>query len=62
LNLTAATELGLLIPRELDNGVNGAMSVHGTHATFHDAGRKADISPKPDIAGHLSMLVYEFTP
>jgi len=33
----------------------------GTYATFPDGRRKAGISPKPDIAGLLSMLVYEFT-
>jgi hypothetical protein len=38
------------------------MSAIGTDATFPDGRRKADISPKPDIAGLLSMLVYEFTP
>jgi hypothetical protein len=34
----------------------------GTYATFPDGGRKAGIGPKPDIAGLLSMLVYEVTP
>src|SRR5260370_625430 len=37
-------------------------SVAGTYATFPYGGRKAGISPKPDIAGLLSLLVYEFTP
>jgi hypothetical protein len=37
-------------------------STHGTYATFPDDERKAGISPKPDIAGLLSTLVYEFTP
>jgi hypothetical protein len=38
------------------------MTALGTYATFPDGRRKAGISPKPDIAGLLSMLVYEFTP
>jgi hypothetical protein len=37
-------------------------SAVGTYATFPDGRRKAGISPKPDIAGLRSMLVYEFTP
>src|SRR5947209_14884149 len=41
---------------------NSEPSTHGTYATFPDGRRKAGISPKPDIAGLLSMLVYEFTP
>jgi hypothetical protein len=41
---------------------NRETSVVGTYATFPDGRRKAGISPKPDIAGLLSMLVYEFTP
>src|ERR1700674_1592778 len=42
---------------------SGALeSVVGTYATFPDGRRKAGVSPKPDIAGLLSMLVYEFTP
>src|SRR5207244_5859521 len=41
---------------------NSEPSTHGTYATFPEGRRKAGISPKPDIAGLLSMLVYEFTP
>jgi hypothetical protein len=33
-------------------------SAIGTYATFHDGRRKADISPKPDIAGLLSIEQY----
>jgi hypothetical protein len=38
------------------------MSAPGTYAAFPDGRRKAGISPKPDIAELLSMLVYAFTP
>jgi len=38
------------------------VSPFGTYATFPDGRRKAAISPKPDIAGLLSVLVYAFTP
>ncbi len=41
---------------------NSEPSTHGTSATFPDGRRKAGISPKPDNAGLLSMLVYDFTP
>jgi hypothetical protein len=34
------------------------MSLPGTYATFPDGRRKADISPKPDIAGLLSIEQY----
>jgi hypothetical protein len=37
-------------------------SAIGTYTTLPDGRRKAGISPKPDIAGFLSMLVYELTP
>jgi hypothetical protein len=37
------------------------MSVIGTFETFRDGRGRAVISPKPDIAWHPSMLVYEFT-
>jgi hypothetical protein len=39
-----------------------AESGSGTYATFPDGRRKAGISQRPDVAGLLSMLVYEFTP
>jgi hypothetical protein len=41
---------------------NPEPSTHGTCATFPDGGRKAGIGPKPNIAGLLLVLVYEFTP
>ncbi len=37
---------------------NSEPSTHGTYATFPDGRRKADISPKPDIAGLLSIEQY----